>query len=103
MVIRQYTKKDFKGLTKVIKSVQSEECWPHYYPNGWNKARIQEEFKPLNNYIDPIFLVSDLGGQITGLIAGHDLDSFIDCELPHLKNRFNDLNLFKKRSFYQRL
>lgn len=100
-MIRPYTFKDFNGIKKVIDSVIKNECWPHYYPNGWDEERIKQEFNPMYNYNDSIFLVSD-NEKITGLIAGHDLGSFIDNEIPHLRDRFDELGLYRSKVFYQR-
>lgn len=100
-MIRPYTFKDFAGIKEVIDSVIKGECWPHYYPDGWNEERIKQEFNPIYNYNDSIFLVSN-NEKITGLIAGHDLDSFIDNEIPHLKEKFKNLELYNDKVFYQR-
>ncbi len=102
MIIRPYTEADFQGIAKVIHICQTEECWPHYYPNGWNDKKIRSEFSPLKCYKHPIFLVSEAKGEVTGLIAGHDLDLFIDFEIPHLKRRFDELGLYNANAFYQR-
>ena len=49
-----------------------------------------------------MFLVSETDKQITGLIAGHDLNPFIETEIPHLRPRFNEFGLCGSRVFYQR-
>ena len=102
MTIRPYTKEDLKEIVRVINSILTEECWPHYYPNKWDEERVRSEFRPMNGYKDPMFLVSEADGQITGLIAGHDLDSFIETEIPHLRPRINEFGLCGSRAFYQR-
>ncbi|MCK5630140.1 MAG: hypothetical protein KAI26_05965 [Nanoarchaeota archaeon] len=102
MIIRSYTESDFEGIKQVIHSVQTEECWPFYYPNGWDNRKILSEFNPLKNCRDSIFLVSEAEGQITGLIAGHDLDSFIEQEIPHLRAQFDELGIYQTKAFYQR-
>jgi GNAT superfamily N-acetyltransferase len=100
MNLRPYNpKKDFEGVKEVIQSAQTKECWPYYYPNGWDDKRIWQEFDPVENYRHSIFLVSEENGKITGLIAGHDLNSFINNEVPHLRSRFNQ---GFRDAFYQR-
>jgi len=101
MLIRPYSEGDFEGIKKVIQNIQSEECWPHYYPNGWDEERIRQEFNPVLNYKHPLFLVSEENHEITGLIAGHDLESFVDNEISHLKNKFHEFDLLSE-TFYQR-
>jgi len=46
-MIRPYTFEDFSGIKDVIDSVIKNECWPHYYPDGWDEERIKQEFNPL--------------------------------------------------------
>ena len=101
MIIRPYTEADFEGIKRVIHSIQTEECWPHYYPKGENSTKIRNEFEPMRSYKDSIFLVSEAKGQITGLIAGHDLDSFIEHEIPHLKTQLDEQGLYKSNTFFQ--
>lgn len=101
-MIRKYDEKDFEGIIKIIQSNQNDECWLNYYPNGWEVNKIKEEFEPLNRYNNPIFLVSEINKELTGLIAGHDLEPFIENEIPHLKDLFDEFKLSGNSSFYQR-
>jgi len=102
MLIRSYTENDFEGIVRVIHSCQTEECWPHYYPNGWDEDRIRAEFRPMKEYRNPVFLVSESDNKVTGLIAGHDSNSFVDNEIPHLKEKFAERGLYSDSVFYQR-
>jgi GNAT superfamily N-acetyltransferase len=101
-MIRQYSEKDFDGIVKLIQSIQDTDCWPLVYPNGWDIKKIKEEFEPMDNYQDSLFLVSESDGALTGLIAGHDLASFIRDEIPHLKNKFEEQDLVNPNVFYKR-
>ena len=102
MGIRQYSEKDFDGIVQLIQSIQKTDCWPIVYPSGWDEKRIKEEFEPMRNYHDPLFLVSESEEGITGLIAGHDLKSFIIDEVPHLDHKFREFNSICNAVFYQR-
>src|SRR3989338_2169111 len=101
MLIRPYTEADFEGIKTVIQSIQTTECWPHYYPSGWDEKRIREEFNPIGRYKNPLFLVAD-NAKIVGLVAGHDLMPFIENETSHLEQAFREHNLFRRNVYYQR-
>lgn len=101
-IIRPYTEKDFEGIKKVIQSAQTEKCWAlHYFPEGWDDERIRKEFDPMKDYKDPLFLVSEEDSTITGLIAGHDLESFVDNEISYLRSAFRE-ELENSKIYYQR-
>lgn len=102
MIIRPYAEEDFEGIKEVIHSVQSSECWPHYYPKGWGSGRIKVELEPMQEYKDPAIFVSEVKGRITGFISGHDLESFIEDEIPHLKSEFAKHGFVRHDVFYQR-
>ena len=101
-MIRPYEGSDFEGIKQVINSVAAIPPWPHYYPGGWSDAKIKQEFEPLAMHRDPLFLVSEEDGKITGLVAGHDFVSFVDNEISHLRQRFMGVNLMDVAAFYLR-
>ena len=100
MKVRAYSQEDFPEIVRVIQATDKTGCWPLVFPEGWSEERIIEEFEPMKNYKDSCFLVSEVNGEITGLIAGHDLRSFAKAEVPHLTERFQQLGLLD--SYYQR-
>ena len=102
MIIRPYSEDDFRGIVALVHSIQDTESWPIVYPGGWDKERIKQEFDPMKEYKDSLFLVSESQGIITGLIAGHDLEPFISNEMLHLTNKFKELGLTNSKFFYQR-
>jgi GNAT superfamily N-acetyltransferase len=102
MKIRDYGEGDFDGIRKVVDRVDQTYVWPVCHPKGWDEARIREEFDPIWGYKDPLFLVAEYRSQIVGLIAGHDLVTFIEQEIPHLKDQFLARNQFNKGVYYQR-
>ena len=48
----------FGGVVDVIRSVEKTDCWPHYFPDGWNRARIVDELSPIKDYRDDIFCLA---------------------------------------------
>jgi len=100
MTVREYRESDFPEIVRVIQATDETDCWPQIFPEGWSEERIREEFDPMKNYRGSCFLVSEVNGKLIGLIAGHDLASFVEVEIPHLKQRFQDLGLFG--AYYQR-
>jgi GNAT superfamily N-acetyltransferase len=106
--IRKYVEADFGGIEQVIKEIISTYVWPEIYPDGWAEERIKTEIN-VEGYTDAIFLVIEEKGRITGFIVAHDLETFIDKELSHLKTEFISQKLISdekekehKETFYQR-
>lgn len=103
MSIRPYEDTDFKGIVDVVQAIQITDCWPKVYPEGWDENRIKFEFEPIKDYHNPLFLVSEQGKRITGLIAGHSLGDFIIKEVKHLSDEFFNRQIkLKEIPFYQR-
>ena len=102
MEIRSYKEKDFQEIVDVIQATQITDCWPKVYPEGWNESRINFEFDPIKDYHNPLFLVSEQEGIITGLIAGHGLGDFITYEVKHLSDEFNRQIKLGEIPYYQR-
>jgi len=99
MIIREYKESDFPEIMRVIQATDKTDCWPKVFPYGWSEGRIREEFAPMKDYKDSCFFISEDNGRLTGLIAGHELLSFVENEVPHLRERFQeDINL----DYYQR-
>ncbi len=102
MNIRKYDPKDYPRIKKIIDSVNKIECWPFYHPDGWDAQRTAEEFLSLQEYKDSIFLVAEEDGEIVGLIAGHNLASFVRREVSHLEEAFVKQGLMNGAAYYER-
>lgn len=100
MEIREYVLDDLDGVQELVAEVNLTTVWPKHHPGGWDKERVEAEFQ-LDQYKDPLFLVALFERRIVGLVAGHDLDSFVAIDIPHISSKFpSSMNL--PTVYYQR-
>jgi GNAT superfamily N-acetyltransferase len=100
MEIRKYVLDDLDRVQELVAAVNLTTVWPKHHPCGWNKKRVEAEFQ-LNQYEDPLLLVALFKNRIVGIVAGHDLNSFVAIDIPHISSKFpSSMNL--PTAYYQR-